>query len=115
MILIWSTHSPITSLSARETLDTALAFATYDQPVALLFSGKGVLQLADNQNARLSGAKNMFGLLKALPLYDLDKVYVSQQDLLALGVTPPQNSPAEPLSDSAIAALLKEANHVIRI
>jgi len=115
MILIWSTQPPLSSLAARETLDTALAFATYEQPVSLLFTGQGVLQLADNQAAVQSGAKNMFSLLKALPIYDLDEVFVSESDLHQYQLTPAAKSPAIILSDDAIAKLITGARHVIRI
>lgn len=115
MILIWSTQPPLSSLAARETLDAALAFATYDQPVALLFTEEGVLQLADNRQAKVSGAKNMFSLLKALPMYDVEKVYVSEADVARFGFTPSAHSPAQPISDKAICELVEGATHVIRI
>ncbi|MBD1388553.1 DsrE family protein [Neiella sp. HB171785] len=116
MIVIWSTQPAIGSINARETLDAALAFAAYDQQVSLLFSGQGVRQLVPTPNAADAGAKNLGKLFNALPLFDIDQVYIAADEAKAMNLNPQSliGSP-ELISNDRIRQLLLEATHVIRI
>lgn len=116
MILVWTAQSPIGNAKAKETLDTALAFTAYDQSVALLFSDLAVNQLAPQPNAKQAGSKEIAKLIKALPLYDVEAIYLCQQSAETYDV--PQQElvvDAKPLDSVGISALIKEATHVIRI
>lgn len=74
-LLVVIRHSPYGSSLARTALDTVLAAAAFDQPVAILFIGDGVLQLQPGQDTTALGLKNTGRLLASLPLYDIDTVY----------------------------------------
>ncbi|GGA68832.1 sulfurtransferase TusC [Neiella marina] len=116
MIVIWSTQPVIGTIKARETLDAALAFAAYDQPVRLLFSGQGIRQLLPTANAQDSGAKNLGKLFNALPLFDIDTVYVAADGLDSMAINQDTliGNP-ELITSDAIRQLLLEATHVIRV
>jgi tRNA 2-thiouridine synthesizing protein C len=99
---------------AREALDVALAAAAFDQKVALLFLGDGVLQLLGAQQAEQIGQKALHKQLGALPLYDVDKLYVDAQALQARKLEPADLAlPALPLSVPEITALLDEYDVVL--
>lgn len=74
---------PYGSSLAREALDVALAAAAFDQPVALLFLGDGVLQLLPAQAAEAIGQKALDKQLGALPLYDVNDIYADAEALQA--------------------------------
>jgi tRNA 2-thiouridine synthesizing protein C len=98
---------PYGSSLAREALDVALAAAAFDQPVAMLFLGDGVLQLLSQQKADAIEQKPLDKQLGALPLYDIDQLYVDaealrERKLLLVDLA----LPAQPLSVAEITALL---------
>lgn len=116
MVLIWTTQSPMGNANARETLETALAFAAYDQPVALLASGLAVNQFTAKPNAPIAGSKDISKLVKALPMYDVEQLYLCEQSVQQFGLNQSELvSAARLVTAEQIAALLQEANHVIRI
>lgn len=116
MILIWSTQSPIGNPLARETLETALAYAAYDQEVALLFSGLAVHQLKTLPNALEAGSKDISKLVKALPVYDVESLYVCSDSLTQTGLNTEQLIvQTTRLTKEQITALIQGADHVLRV
>tara|TARA_R110002049_G_scaffold83933_12_gene213633 strand:- start:7738 stop:8109 length:372 start_codon:yes stop_codon:yes gene_type:complete len=75
-VLVVMRHSPYGSSVAKAAVDVALAAAAFDQPVDVLFSGDGVLQLLPDQDSGPLGKKNIGRQLASLPLYDISRVYV---------------------------------------
>lgn len=75
-ILVVMRHSPYGSSLAKAAVDVALAGAAFDQPIDLLFTGEGVLQLMPEQDSQFAGKKNIARQLSSLPLYDIERVYV---------------------------------------
>ncbi len=77
-----------------EALEYALAMAAFDLDVRVLFSGRGLHWLTQNQSARRAGGKNPSKLLAALPMYGIDKAG-------CLGVSDAGNLPANviPVTD----------------
>lgn len=113
-LLLLIRHSPYGSSLARASLDVALAAAAFDQPVSLLFTGDGVLQLLPDQDSAALGVKNPGRLLASLPLYDIEQVYVDaeaaaryQIDLNAAPVS------ARALDRRAISALVEQHDHLL--
>ena len=105
---------PYGSSLAREALDVALAAAAFDQPVALLFLGDGVLQLLPQQQAPGIDQKPLDKQLAALPLYDVDKLYVDSEALHARQLQPADLAlPAQPLTPGEITVLLAEHDVVL--
>ncbi len=81
---------PYATDSGKEALDMALAFATFDQTVSLLFIDEGVWQLNDSQLPKLVGQKEYTRLFAGLDLYDIEHLYVSQQSSEKFGLEPAQ-------------------------
>ena len=106
-LLLIVRHSPYGSSLARASLDLALAAAAFDQPISLLFSGAGVLQLLPRQDCEARGVKNIGRLLASLPLYGIERVYVDAEAArryrLDLAAAPLDTLP---LDERAMAALL---------
>lgn len=78
-LLLLIRHSPYGSSLARASLDVALAAAAFDQPVSLLFTGDGVLQLLPGQDSEALGVRNPGRLLASMPMYDIEQVYVDAE------------------------------------
>lgn len=85
-ILFISRHAPYGSSVAREALDALLAAAVYDQDLSLLFMDDGVFQLLSKQDARGIEQKDFAATLPALPLYDVEKIYVHWESLQQRGI-----------------------------
>ncbi|HSB95104.1 MAG TPA: sulfurtransferase complex subunit TusC, partial [Spongiibacteraceae bacterium] len=79
--LIVCRRPPYGESYAREALDVAMACAAFDQPVAMLFLGDGVLQLSAAQHGAAIGQKSHDKQLSALPLYDIETLYADAQAL----------------------------------
>lgn len=104
--LIVCRRPPYGSALAREALDVALATAAFDQTVAMLFLGDGVLQLVQSQDAAAIGQKAHDKQLGALPLYDVDALYVDARGLRERGLDGVELAvSAQPVDDAEIAAL----------
>lgn len=104
--LIVCRHPPYGQSLARDALDMALATAAFDQKIALLFLGDGVLQLIDAQNGGAIGQKSHAKQLSALPLYDVDALYVDARSLGERGLDSADLVlPVQLLSDTEIASL----------
>lgn len=80
-ILILQRHAPYGSSVAREGLDFILTSAAYDQNLTVLFLGDGVFQLLSNQDSKAIELKNHASALEVLPLYDVENLYVIEEDL----------------------------------
>jgi tRNA 2-thiouridine synthesizing protein C len=113
-ILVVNRHAHPGSSLPRSALDTALAAAAFDQPVALLFLGEGVLQLLPAQDSRPAGVRNLRKVLDSLPLYEIETVYVDAAAAATFGLEgealPPQ---AECLDAAGIRELLVRHDHVL--
>jgi tRNA 2-thiouridine synthesizing protein C len=79
--LIVCRRPPYGQSFAREALDVALATTAFDQPVAMLFLGDGVLQLVAGQHSDGIGQKAHDKQLSALPLYDIETLYADAEAL----------------------------------
>lgn len=112
--LIVCRQPPYGSSFAREALDMALACAAFEQRVALLFLGDGVLQLAGAQQAEAIGQKPLDKQLGALPLYDVDALYADADALAARGLSDATLAlPVQALDGAGIRALLTEQDIVL--
>ena len=89
-ILILQRTPPYGSSLAREGIDYALTSAAYDQNISILFLGDGVFQTLKNQDSKAIQQKNHGGALDVLPLYEIENLYVIEEDLKIRGITPEQ-------------------------
>jgi len=79
-IAILNSQSPFKEL-AKEALDVALMFGSFEQAVSLFFSGEGVRQLVAGQQLDSLGMKNFLATFAALKFYDIENIYVCQHSL----------------------------------
>ena len=110
-LLIVLTQAPLASSNNQEAFDLALAAASFDQDVTLVFEGDAIYQLTMNQNPSDVGRKNLPKMMKAFPMYGIEKLYVfmasDQGDMKV-----PDNIAV--LDDQSYRQLLSESDSVIR-
>jgi len=73
--------APYGTQSGRELLDIALMAAAFDMDISALFINDGVYQLLENQQPDILNMKNHSPTFKALELYGIETVLISQEDL----------------------------------
>jgi tRNA 2-thiouridine synthesizing protein C len=78
---------PYGTIYALESLEVVLIGAAFDQDVSLAFLGDGVYQLTKGQDTKALAVKNFSPTYRALEDYDVTKVYVEKDALVARGLT----------------------------
>jgi tRNA 2-thiouridine synthesizing protein C len=107
-------QSPHGNAAGREALDLALMAATYEQQVHLIFIDEGVLNLLDNQQPELIGCKDYIATFKALDLYEVASVVVSEVSLCGFGLDKTALVyPATVADDGQIRQLLAQVDEVL--
>ncbi|MBV1905965.1 MAG: sulfurtransferase complex subunit TusC [Pseudomonadales bacterium] len=84
-ILFIQRAAPYSSAIAFESLEAILVAGVFDQQVSVLFLDDGVYQLCQH-NASILGTRNVSKLCESLPMYDIDKIYVSEASLQQRGL-----------------------------
>lgn len=82
-VLILNQHAPYGTSNARDALDVALTCSIFEMPVSMAFLGDGLFQLIKSHNPEQTGHKNLESMLSALPMYDIDQIFVCTEDLEA--------------------------------
>jgi tRNA 2-thiouridine synthesizing protein C len=114
--LIITQSAPYGSSRAKEATDLALATALFDQQVSMLFMGDGVYQLIANQNPQAIEQKSLGAMQQALPLYDVEALYVCAESLKSRGLSADELAVSvTPLSGSEITTLFKEQEHIFNV
>ena len=107
-------HTPYGSSLGRAAVDVALAAAAFDQPIAVLFLGDGVLQLLPDQDSAAIDKKNIAKFIASLPLYDIESIFVDAHALSQFAIEAddlPQTTRV--LDDDAIRALMAHQHHLL--
>lgn len=114
-ILFISRHAPYGSSVAREALDALLAAAVYDQELSLLFMDDGVFQLLAQQDASFIEQKNIAATLPALPLYDVENIYVHWESLQHRGITTTELvlDSVQIIDSNAVSGLLAQQDQLL--
>ena len=113
-LLIVCRRPPYGESFAREALDVAMAGAAFDQAVTLLFLDAGVMLLATRQHSDGIDEKSLEKQFAALPLYDVNELYVDAEALQRYRLRADDLSlPAQPLNTDEIAALLQRSDIVL--
>ncbi len=86
-VLIVNRKPPYGSSSPREALDVALTCGIFEQPVSLLFLDDSIFQLLKEQQPGDISQKNLSANLSALPMYDIDQLFVCAKSLADHGLT----------------------------
>lgn len=101
---------------AKALLDMVLSAAVFDQTINLLFMDDGVWQLAHNQQPATIDAKDLSAALGALPLYEVNNVYVEARALHERGLALDTLAVvATPCDDAGIAALIAASDQVFAL
>ncbi len=87
-ILFLLTQAPYSSTRALETLESVLVAGVFDQEVSVLFKGAGLYQLLDGQDGSAVGQRTVGKVVRALPEYDVEHLYVCRDSMERLGLRP---------------------------
>lgn len=112
-LLIILTQGPNASSANQEALDIALAAASFDQPVSLLFEGDGVYQLLTEQDPNIVGRKNLSKAMKAFPIYGIEKLYAFSDNNTLLD-NKSIEAVAKPVGEAEYAGLIRSHATVLR-
>ncbi len=72
--------TPFSAL-AKDALDAVLVAAAFHQTISVLFMSDGVYQLLKNQQPKLLHGRNLSASWQALPLYDIDRIYLCESSI----------------------------------
>ena len=98
--------------SANETIDLMLVSGVFEQPTSVVFSGDGVWQLLGD-GSKIE-RKDTSRALNALPMYDVESLYVSEESLAKRGIAFSDiDIPVKAVSASTVTELLHNHDVVI--
>ncbi|MDF1689095.1 MAG: sulfurtransferase complex subunit TusC [Cycloclasticus sp.] len=101
------------NVCGQEFLDMALMAAAFDQKVVLLFEGEGVNALVKNQCPEGVGLKNILPILNALPIYDINDVWVEKESMEVWGLVEEKlEISVKSISREVIKKQINAADHV---
>lgn len=108
-------RAPYGSIMAREALDALLATAVFGQDVGVLFMDDGVFQLLDDQRGEALKQKTLSAGLAALPLYDIERLYVHRPSLEERGLSLDDLSLPElqPVDHQEVSELFSEHDQLV--
>jgi len=81
-IAIINTKAPFSHAIAKEAMDVALIYGSYEQDTHLFYQGDGVYQLIDNQQPDKIAIKDFLKTFSAFEFYDLEHIYLCKQSLI---------------------------------
>jgi len=86
-VAILNASAPLSKANAKDSLDVALIFGSYEQSISLYFQGEGVYQLIADQQPELIQQKDFLKTLAALEFYDIENIYVCDNSLNQRGLS----------------------------
>lgn len=102
-------RAPYGSIYALEALEIVLVGAAFDQDVSVAFMDDGVYQLKRGQDTKGIGMKNFSPAYRALETYEVEKLFVEEESMLARGLRVEDLLvPVEVLSAAALGRLMDE-------
>ncbi len=113
-VLIVLRTAPYGSGLARAAIDTALAAGAFDQPVAVLLQGRGVLNLMPGQDGSALGRPTLSRVIDSMPLYGIETVHVDEAAAVQFGL-PLNELPgyARPCTPAELRELLESHDHLL--
>ena len=97
---------------ANETIDLMLVSGVFEQPTSVVFMGDGVWQLVGD-GSKIE-RKDTTRALNALPMYDVESLYVDETSLVERGIASHDiNLPVQVISDREVTELLHDHDVVI--
>ncbi len=105
--------APAAGARLRDGIETALAYAAFDQPVTLLFTEAAVLGLCQSHTSQ-RGYSDFLTQLNALELYEVDQPWVCAQSLTHSGLSSADLRISARLAEQdSIQQLLQQHTHVL--
>jgi tRNA 2-thiouridine synthesizing protein C len=86
-VAILNASAPLSKVNAKDSLDVALIFGSYEQAVSLYFQGDGVYQLIAEQQPEKIQQKDFLKTFAALEFYDIENIYVCHHSLIQRGLS----------------------------
>jgi tRNA 2-thiouridine synthesizing protein C len=112
--MVVNRRAPYGTIYALESLEVVLVAAAFDQHVSMVFLDDGVYQLQKNQNTTGIGMKNFSATYRALPDYEVEKIYVEKESLLARGLSAEDLViPVEVVAADALREIMAQQDVVI--
>ncbi|MDQ3796909.1 MAG: sulfurtransferase complex subunit TusC [Pseudomonadota bacterium] len=106
--------APHGTIFGLEALEVALVAGAFDQDVSLVFADDGVYQLVKGQDTESIGLKNFAKAFRALEDYDIRKLFVEQESMLARGLKVDDLMvPAEMIDAKRIGELMEQQDVVL--
>ena len=97
---------------ANETIDLMLVSGVFEQPTSVVFIGNGVWQLVGD-GSKIE-RKDTARALNALPMYDVESLYVDETSLAERGIAFADiDLPVQAISSSEVTQLLHDHDVVI--
>jgi len=87
-LAIINSAAPFGQINYRESLDMALANASFDRPIALFFYGDGLFQIVKGTDGTLTGHKELGKTFALLEMMDVEDIFFCQQSLETRSLTP---------------------------
>ncbi len=72
---------------SHEAIDQIMIVGAFEQHVAVLFTDDAVFQLICNQESKAIDSNNISKLLQALPLYEINQLFVESESLTERGLS----------------------------
>ena len=85
-VAIMNTNAPLSKANAKDALDVALIFGSYEQAVSLYFQADGVYQLIAEQQPEKVQQKDFLKTFAALAFYDIENIYACHYSLVQRGL-----------------------------
>ncbi len=106
--------APHGAIFGLEALEVALVAGAFDQDVSLVFADDGVYQLVKDQDTKGIGLKNFAKTFRALEDFDIRKLLVEQEALLARGLSVDDLIiPVEVIAAKRIGELMEQQDVVL--
>jgi tRNA 2-thiouridine synthesizing protein C len=112
-ILLVFRHAPYGNALAREGLEAALACGAMGAKTSVLYINEGVWQLVEPQNSSAIDCKNQAAMASALPLYDVDAIWVDEDSLKQRNLTNADINAGTIINHPRVQALLTSSKSIL--
>ena len=112
-ILLVFRHAPYGNALAREGLEAALACGAMGAKTNVLYINEGVWQLLEPQNSSAIDCKNQAAMASALPLYDVDAIWVDEYSLKQRNLTSADINAGKIISTAQVQRLLATSKSIL--
>ena len=112
-ILLVFRHAPYGNALAREGLEAALACGAMGAKTSVLYMNEAVWQLLDPQNSSAIDCKNQAAMASALPLYDVDAIWVDEDSLKLRNLTSADINAGKIIDRTRVQALLATSKSIL--